>query len=221
MPVMRSLVTVLRFTPGVRTRSHRASQQSTQWAALTKKKKVFRALQIATHFSQYIINSDSSSGISRSTEHCAGSLTHTAPPLSTFVSNQLALCLAVSLDGCTVLQSLVHRFLTNMDNCEEKNQASALSHIQKRCFSEQIGICSPTLSHSFPHVAMDVLFLKAHQTGTTFYEETLHNPSMLYLGSGVFGGAFSIGVKPQMPCCRQRSLKKPSYPRWKCLSWEG
>lgn len=54
--------------------------------------------------------------------------------------------------------------------------------------------------------------LKAHETGTTFYEETLHNPSMLYLGSRVFGGAFSNGVQPEMPHYRQRRLKKPSYP---------
>lgn len=58
--------------------------------------------------------------------------------------------------------------------------------------------------------------LKGHETGTT-YEETLLNPSMLYLGSRVFGGAFSIGVKSEMPRC----LKKPSYPLRKCLSWEG
>lgn len=56
-----------------------------------------------------------------------------------------------------------------------------------------------SLSHCFPHVAMDVLFLKAHETGTTFYEETLHNPSMLYLGSRVFGGVVSVTSKPEMP----------------------
>lgn len=46
---------------------------------------------------------------------------------------------------------------------------------------------------------LDVLFLKARQTGTTPYEETLHNPSMLYLGSRVLGGVFLTAVQPEMP----------------------
>lgn len=36
--------------------------------------------------------------------------------------------------------------LTNMDNCKAKNRALALSHTQKRCFPEQIGIFSSTPS---------------------------------------------------------------------------
>lgn len=31
------------------------------------------------------------------------------------------------------------------------------------------------------------------------YEETLHNPSMLYLGSRVLGGVFLTAVQPEMP----------------------
>lgn len=112
--------------------------------------------------------------------------------------------------------------LTNMDNCKAKNRALEPWVTPKNdAFRSKLAFFPPPPLPQLSSCGNGRTVLKAHETGTTFYEETLHNPSMLYLGSRVFGGAFSIGVKSEMPRHRQRSLKKPSHPLWKCLSWEG